>query len=178
MCALDWQQVLEFLKAVAAPAATLGAVVLVARYAISTFRAQKLIERRLDWHEKVHRSLHSTSDAYARAAYATRINDPQAGKRWQAAGTQSERLAELCAESWLYARQAGFAAVEDFQQKMRDGHVEFAGKGDALAERVMRICMSTASRLSADMRRDMGIEDLKVNIYRDPGSGELKISAD
>ena len=61
---------------------------------------------------------------------------------------------------------------------MRDAHVEFAGRGDALAERVMRICMNTASRLSTEMRRDMGIEDLKVNIYKDQDTGELNIRAD
>lgn len=175
---IDWLLVLEFVKALAGPVATVTAAVLVARFAITNFRAQKLIERRLDWHEQVHRALYATSDAYTRADYANKINDSHAGEAWGEASLQSKRLAELCGEAWLYASQSGFAAIDEFQQAMKDSHVEFAGKSTELARTVNAICMSAASKLSTEMRADMRIDDLYVAVYQDRETGRLEVRAD
>ena len=148
----DWHLILEFTKALAGPVATLTGALVVARLALSNFRAQKAIERRLDWHEKVHRALHATADASPRAAVAQKLQDPSTGALWATAHSEARRLGELCGECWLYARQSGFAAIDKLQRELGKAHMDSKADPHKLAERVNAVCMTAASQLSTDLR--------------------------
>jgi hypothetical protein len=178
MCAVDWQLVLDYVKALAGPLATLIGAIVVTRLALANFRSQKAIERRLDWHERMHRSLHATADLYMRAALAGRIPGNDAGEAWRRAYDESKKLGEVCGECWLYASQSGFAAVDELQQAMRDAHVEAGTRPDELATRVESTCMLAASRLSDDIRKDLRMGQLTVGIFKDAKTGALSVRAD
>lgn len=157
-CAVNWPLVLEFLteipKAFAAP---LTAVV-VAWFAVRGFRRQKAIERRVDWYEKMHRSLAGTANAYALAAYM----DDSKDARNAAAQAASNELAFLCTGGFMYADQRGFEAMQRLYEGM--AHLQVGvGIGPiapSTADAVGDMCNRAADVLAQEFRKELRLDEV------------------
>src|SRR5438477_6345189 len=75
MSFIDWNLVLEFVKALAGPTATLLAAIVVAILGVRTFRRQKRLERRLEWYERTHRRIGEMRNAFMEP-YGDAIQNP------------------------------------------------------------------------------------------------------
>lgn len=155
--AVDWQLVLEFAKVLAAPLAA----IIVARQAISSFRKQKLIERRLDWYGSIHRKLGAVGRAFARAGG---INDAKQREREEDAYRAGQELAEMTDEAWLYAEQSGFEAIQRLTEGMAsayvartEGRISFAH----MAEQVTNLSRLVSNALANEMRKELRVSPVR-----------------
>lgn len=170
-----WEVGLELAKVVITPIATVAGAFLVAVLGIRGFKHQKIIERRLDWHERLHRAIEGTADSYARAAYANRINATDAGEKWKAANEEAKRLTAIVGESWLYASQEAFGIVDQLQKDMMSLHTEYMTDSATLSEEAKATLMHASAALSAAVRKELGIPELVINVYRDERTGRLEL---
>jgi hypothetical protein len=163
----EWKLVLEFVKALAAPTAAVVAVVTAARMAVRGFRAQKLLDRRLDWYEAMISLLWDTSSAYWQAALPAEEKERlKAGSNAFESGTNLIRLAS---KSALYTDPEGHEAVVAFLSRWRDGIV---GRDPSLEihAKVQEVCISTSNALEREMRKDLRL----AGLARHERSGKLK----
>ena len=154
-CAINWTTVLEFAKVLAAPCAA----IVVARLAVSSFRRQKAIERRIDWYEKMHRLLGQTGVAFS---LAVQISDAQREKRYEFANESLKELSTLADEAWMYADREGFAATRVLSDTLTRILLGLGGK-DATrqaAEQIGAVCFDTANALASELRKELKLGKL------------------
>jgi hypothetical protein len=150
----DWQLVLEFVKALAAPTAAVIAVVTAARLALRSFRYQKLLERRLDWYEAM---LTALSNAYL--AYARTIRENRHDTAEDEAIAAIRSATELATKATLYADASGVTAMHKWVQEA----VALFGPFDPTPESFARFeaaCGAAGGTLTTEMRRDLGVRAL------------------
>lgn len=154
LCVVDWPLVVEFLKAVLGPVT----VVVVATLAIRNFRAQKLIERRLDWYEKTYRALGRTGPLFA---FEARVEPSRRDDYVQRADKAAQELAELMTEGWLYARQSGFEALqrahEDIARILSTSKRPMPVEA---ADEIGDVCNILAIALAKEMRNELKAGDV------------------
>jgi len=165
-CQVDWPLILEYVKVLASPVATLGAVYLVARVGVDTFRRQKTIERRLDWYEQIHRKLGQTAYMYVQAAHNMAAKGPDAQKRIDEATKSADELSALVSEAWLYSNQEGLDALHACVIGMNS--MDFPALSDptkavAVANSIAELCTRTGSLLAKDIRSEMHMPLLTVS---------------
>jgi hypothetical protein len=160
-CSIDWVLILEYVKALAAPIATVGAVVLVARLAVNTFRDQKAIERRLTWYEGMHHLLGETADAFAIATHpSSSVDVDRARTRIARVNEIATKLGLLSGDAWLYADQEGLDAVQRLTAVMTETLSAGAITPDR-SSRIVKLCLVTAASLSHGMRKHLGLKALR-----------------
>lgn len=150
---VNWPLVLEFVKALAAPTAAVIVAWTAAKLAIRGFRSQKLIERRLDWHESMFERLQRTATAFNRASISGRKDHVEEAH---------EALAELLLLSMtatLYADQQGLFAVTKLI-----ADIELPDSMQitpSIAEMVQQACTQAMEVLAAQLRNDLKLPRLR-----------------
>lgn len=151
-----WELALEYVRALAGPVGTVLTAYVVARFAMTGFRKQKLTERRIDWYEKLHRLLGSTGRAYFLAA--NMVDPSQRTEHQMAAYEMEKELSSLADQGWLYATQSGLDALQIMGENLARAHVSSRNDAisPALAEEVTRACYEAANALAFEFRRELG----------------------
>jgi len=164
---VDWPLVLDFVKAVAAPLAAVVAVFLASRLAVRGFRSQKLLERRLDWYEKMVAQLWATSSAYWEAALPG--EELERDKLGAKAFRSGKALLVLAHQSALYADTSGHEAVALFVTEW--GRVGLADPTIEGHNDIQTACKRLADALATEMRKDLRLKPVKMALTRKTGPG-------
>lgn len=163
---VDWPLVLEFLKVLASPAATLTAAFLVAHFAVRTFRRQKALERRLDWHERAVRLLSKTADLAMEYRAALELKFPESAVTFLSALLSSRaELFALFADAEIYATQDAYDEIQGFLKKLDTLSARMNGlqPGEELqwAKEFIRLCLDAERSLAKDARLVMYLPPLR-----------------
>ena len=163
MCVIDWELILRFVEATAAPAAGVAAVWLAARLAVAGFKSQKAIERRLDWYERMHHAIAQTKLWYARSAVPeASVSGSEAAEIRNGTHQSLYELMAVSAEAAIYAQQGGSDAVVSMRFMLGDIEEEWEGKPSTLAKvnRITSLLQSTSDVLANEVRLEMKLGDL------------------
>ena len=162
-CNIDWPLLLQFVKALAGPAATVVAVGLVSSQALRTFRGQKTIERRLDWYERLLRQIDHVVVALNAAGLRWKLAKDQAETKAAAGdfGKAVDDLRDLFDSGFMYATATGLVEVK----RLTDALHEFLGHqipADDFSnyQVTIDVCNDVSTALANDIRREMGMNPL------------------
>lgn len=149
-----WHLVVEFVKALAGPVAAVLAVWIASIRAVHGFRAQKLIERRLDWYEKVIKQLDVTARAYDSLG-----RDPQRPELRENVEREIKAMHALNDGALMYADSAGVRALATFNINAGKAlHVPDLVKG---SEELRTVCGQAQYELVSEVRKDLSLEPLQ-----------------
>lgn len=153
-----WHLVLEFVKALAGPAAAVLAVWVASVRAVHGFRAQKLIERRLDWYVEMMTAARAVVIAFHRAA-DRRDSGADSSEAVVAAVDAWHRAVAATVGGVLWADARGADAVIDYTQQLD----RMEPPGSASREQIR--ALSTASQdlvtiLVSEVRKDLRLKAL------------------
>ncbi|HYJ79120.1 MAG TPA: hypothetical protein VEW03_05950 [Longimicrobiaceae bacterium] len=154
--------IVAVVKELAGPAAGVFGIYIAARQAIKGFRAQKLLERRLDWYDRM---IKEVGGAQVAVEVAGLEGSPEAGgnARWRLAAARDTGW-----QSNLYASPSGHREVEAWRERVRQvayHHPPVMGQPES--ESVSAACTHLVKVLAAEMRRDLGAVDEVVVSARD-----------
>jgi hypothetical protein len=153
-----WHLVLEFVKVLAGPSAAVLAVWVASLRAVHGFRAQKLIERRLDWYVEMMTTARAVVIALQRA-----VDQRESGAdTTEAVATAAEewnRAVAVTVGGVLWADARGAAAVIDYTEQLK--RID----PPASAPREQIRALSTASQklvtiLVSEVRKDLRLKAL------------------
>jgi hypothetical protein len=158
MCSVDWVLLLEYIKALAPPL-TAGVVAVVG---FKSWRKQKALERRLDWHERIHPVLGEVVKGYLLASLAP---ESQRIKRVDEAIRLSWDLMALTEEAWIYGTQKAFDATRQLREEMTEFHKSLITSGSQvtgdMARQVQATCSRAQEALATEIRGKLGMEVLR-----------------
>ena len=155
---------LEITKAFAGPVATVLAVFLVSVLGLRAFRAQKALERRLEWYERAYALLDETAEFYSQWPSYAESQSPEAKARLDESMKAANALRDHLGRSWLYADQDAHEAVESLRDNIHEAHERMLQSGHVLPAEVKRIivsCTITSLRLSIGIRKQLALPPLK-----------------
>lgn len=158
--------ILEYLKVLAGPLATIVAAMLVTGQAVRTYRKQKVFDRRLDWFEETHRLLGRTADTFRWAGAANASQDTgREFDRMREALALSTQVAERGAEAFLYGSETSLIALRRLGQLLEDAHREIGASGrvpEELGRRVAIGLLAAANDIAADTRHELGLKTVDL----------------
>jgi hypothetical protein len=162
-CAIDWKLVLEFVKVLAVPLATVAVAFIVSSLGIRAFKKQKALEHRIHWYEESYRLLDRAMKAVVLAALYPTITTPEARARLDDAMKASTSLGDHLAQSWLYAEQDVHQAVADFGQTLETVHrnveqLKAVSRDDASA--YVDACLRASFVFASGIRKELGVSKL------------------
>jgi hypothetical protein len=149
---IDCNDVVHWIDVFGTPIGALIGIPLAAKLAISGFRKQKVIERRLDWYEKIHRDISSLKHELALATSGEPANLREAETRFVLTSSEAALYAEL------HAYQAVWALRRELEKLSQD-----SGKQGATLDRVMRTAQLTqnaSDTIAIEIRRLMQMSKL------------------
>ena len=155
---------LEWLKAVGTPLATLLGFFVVAAQARRTFLYQKAAEKRLAWYEEATASISRLSDA---VTYLDVAKADQRKDAWVEFEAASKQFFTVTTNAWLYAGRAGFHAIHELYDILREVLADVMEHGAAAGfteERVSEIEKRAGDIeviLSIDLREQFAMESLR-----------------
>jgi hypothetical protein len=165
MRTIDWQLVLEFLKALAGPIATVTAVLIAAKLALRTFLGQKAIERRLEWFGRLHHQVDVLIACAVDIRSLMELDKTDAlGKRRSGFLALSEQLRATCDEGALYASQDILHTIQQLRNAIIRFHVaQHEGTLDhAAVTAFIDQCDRVLQSLRAQLRAEMGLPRLEA----------------
>lgn len=174
-CGVDWPLVLEFTKALAGPVATVTSVVLVARFALSKYRTEKVTERRLQWYDAALSKLGEATDVFGKLEGAIRAgNREQGAELYPQALRMISVLAAHFEQALLYAPQSSIDVIQRAMKEMtalQRKSYEPTGTTPEIVRELAMECMVAAAKLSEDARRELGIPQVRWPTSTDSARG-------
>ena len=165
MCAIDWHLVLEFVKALAGPIATVVAALIAVRFALRIFLGQKTIERRLEWFTRLYSEIDTLIASVVNMGSLIKLQKPEAleivRKQFHAS---SEQLRPTCDQAVLYASRTAFKEIQRLRVVIIEFHRTEFTEGLKL-ENVLaftEVCNGISQSLSADIRKELGLLPLST----------------
>lgn len=160
MCIVDWQIVLEFVKALGTPAAAVFGIWLASHLAVKGFRKQKTIERRLDWYERIHRDIARLKHAHVRSALPADSVDEATRK--EVVTQVHDALYQLVAtagEASLYAHQKAFQTVWNLRLSLQSLDEEWEHRPQTTQKIESAVCLlqNASDVLAEEIRAEMGL---------------------
>ena len=163
MCSVDWAMVLEFVKALAGPTATVIAVFLVSFLGVRTFRMQKALDRRLDWYERAYSLLDETEDFYSKLP--KQVDSGSLDQDWlEDSRKAGKALRDHLGRSWLYGDDDAHDAVGVLFDTIHKAHERMLQTGHFLPDetrQIVIVCAITSLRLSMGIRKHLALPPLK-----------------
>jgi len=167
---VDWPLVLDFTKALASPIAAVTAVYLGGRLTIRGFRAQKLIERRLNWYEQASESIAEMLLTADRAIYSGEETEVENARH------AAFQAMECCVKAPIYAEKVGLDAMMIWLSRVRPLVASALSKNTV--EQLRSACADVRFSIANEIRADLRLSPVSEFDLRWRELNEHRSSAD